>query len=214
MAYQSPGDQYMTIHGTINIYLVLKTSHWGLHKMADILETTFSNACLWLMIITFWLIFHYNLFLGVIDNISALVQVMAEAMPTKIHNIIWHHLATRNVYVYVYVCWMLTDYWDGLWSGKFLLDPRWLSRFVSGHSVCWRFGTRDPLGSNPAFSRGRQLVSFQLKIAFLCHSIKINNNKHVCINGTWNISSLCLLMAYHLMVLGHQQLQYKNKNQI
>ena len=32
-----------------------------------------------------------------------------------------------------------------------------------------------PLGSNPAFSRGRQLVSFDSKIACLCQSIEINN---------------------------------------
>ena len=33
-------------------------------------------------------------------------------------------------------------------------------------------------GSNPAFSRGIQLVSFDLNIAYLCQSIKINNNKY------------------------------------
>ena len=36
-------------------------------------------------------------------------------------------------------------------------------RFVSWHSVCWRFGSRDPLGSNHAFSRGRQLASFRIE---------------------------------------------------
>ena len=34
-------------------------------------------------------------------------------------------------------------------------------------------------GSNPAFSRGTQLVSFDFNIACLCQSIEINNNKHV-----------------------------------
>ena len=35
-------------------------------------------------------------------------------------------------------------------------------------------------GSNPAFSRGTQLVSFlDLNIACLCQSIEINNNKYV-----------------------------------
>ena len=33
----------------------------------------------------------------------------------------------------------------------------------SRHSVYWRIGTWDPLGSNPAFSRGRQLVSFRFE---------------------------------------------------
>ena len=31
------------------------------------------------------------------------------------------------------------------------------------HSVCWRLGFRAPLGSNPALSRGRQLVSFRFE---------------------------------------------------
>ena len=38
----------------------------------------------------------------------------------------------------------------------------WSSIAQSIYSVCWRFGSRDP-GSNPAFSRGRQRISFQLK---------------------------------------------------
>ena len=34
----------------------------------------------------------------------------------------------------------------------------------TGIRVCWRLGFRDPLGSlNPAFSRGRQLVSFRFE---------------------------------------------------
>ena len=38
------------------------------------------------------------------------------------------------------------------------------------------------MGSNPAFSRGTQLVSFpDSNIACLCQSIEINNNKHVCV---------------------------------
>ena len=37
------------------------------------------------------------------------------------------------------------SYRDGLLSSScFLLDPRKLSMFVSGHSVCWRFGSIDP----------------------------------------------------------------------
>ena len=34
---------------------------------------------------------------------------------------------------------------------------------MSGHSVCWRFGVSDFPASNPAFSRGRQLVPFQFE---------------------------------------------------
>ena len=68
------------------------------------------------------------------------------------------------------------DHRDGLLSSGFSLIHD--SRFVSGHSVCWRFGSNE-LCSNPAFSRGRQRVPFDLKIACLCQSIAINNNKHV-----------------------------------
>ena len=34
-------------------------------------------------------------------------------------------------------------------------------------------------GSNPAFSRGTQLVSFRFECRLLCQSIEINNNKYV-----------------------------------
>ena len=34
--------------------------------------------------------------------------------------------------------------------------------------------------SIPAFSRGRQLVSFRFEITCLCQSIEINNNKYIC----------------------------------
>ena len=70
-----------------------------------------------------------------------------------------------------------TGYWVQVFS--LILDSP--VGFINGHSVCWRFGSRDP-GSNPAFSRGRQLVSFRfenLLISCLCQSIEINNNKHV-----------------------------------
>ena len=34
---------------------------------------------------------------------------------------------------------------------------------MSGHSVCWRLGALRLPGSNPAFSRGRQLVTFRFE---------------------------------------------------
>ena len=43
------------------------------------------------------------------------------------------------------------------------LDTRWLSRFVSGHSVCWRFGVWDFPALNHAFNKRRQLVSFRFE---------------------------------------------------
>ena len=71
---------------------------------------------------------------------------------------------------------MLADHRDGLSSSGFI---RVILEFVSRHSVCWRLGFRDPLGSNPAFSRGIQLFPFDSKIACLCQSIEVNNNKYV-----------------------------------
>ena len=53
-------------------------THWGRDKMADISQTTFSNAFSWMNIHQFRLIFHWSLFLVVgINNIPALVQIMA-----------------------------------------------------------------------------------------------------------------------------------------
>ena len=40
------------------------------------------------------------------------------------------------------VCSLIIE--TGHWVQVFYLDPRWLSRFVRGHSVCWRFGVWDP----------------------------------------------------------------------
>ena len=45
-----------------------------------------------------------------------------------------------------------------------------------GAIICWTFGSRTPLGSNPAFSRGRQLVSFRKSRACARAS---KYNKHV-----------------------------------
>ena len=65
----------------------------------------------------------------------------------------------------------------GYWVQVFLLHPWWISRFVSGHSVCWRFDSQDP-GSNPAFSGEKNLPPFDSKIAWLCQIIEVKN-KHV-----------------------------------
>ena len=51
---------------------------------------------------------------------------------------------------------------------------------MSGHSVCWRVGVLRHPGSNPAFSRGRQFVSFRFEYRLLVPDHrKIKNNKHV-----------------------------------
>ena len=70
------------------IVLVNRNSltHWGRDKMADISQTTFSNAFTWMKIHQFRLIFHWSLFLLIFHwslflmvkfTIPALVQMMA-----------------------------------------------------------------------------------------------------------------------------------------
>ena len=58
-----------TVIGHVNacIYTitVLSSSHWGRDQMADIFQTTFSNAFSWMKIFEFWIIFHWSLFLRV-----------------------------------------------------------------------------------------------------------------------------------------------------
>ena len=57
----------------------ISLSHWGRDKMAAIFQTTFSNAFLWMKMCEFRLRFHWILF--PINNISALVQIMAWRRP-------------------------------------------------------------------------------------------------------------------------------------
>ena len=57
-------------------------SHWGWHKMAANFLTTFSNSFSWMKVYKFWLRFHSRFVLkGPIDNIPALVQIMAWRRP-------------------------------------------------------------------------------------------------------------------------------------
>ena len=52
-------------------------TRWGQDKMAAIFQTTFSNAFSWMKIYQYRLKFHWRLSLGPINNIPALVQIMA-----------------------------------------------------------------------------------------------------------------------------------------
>ena len=76
------------------------------------------------------------------------------------------------------VGWMLADHRDGLSNSSFclILDSSvGLSVSIPSAAdlVSW------VPGSNPAFSRGTQLVSFGLEYRFPVQSIEINNNKYV-----------------------------------
>ena len=57
--------------------------HWGLGKMAILLQTTFSSAFSWMKMHEFWLKFHWRLSLlnDPINNIPALVPIMAWRRP-------------------------------------------------------------------------------------------------------------------------------------
>ena len=100
----------------------------------------------------------------------------------------WYYLIWTRVWISNYIhfihCDALnhsthTNHRDGMWcsiSFSLILDS----------SVGWSVGIQsagdlvsETLGSNPAFSRGRQLVSFRFESRLLCPSIDIDNNKHV-----------------------------------
>ena len=55
-------------------------THWGRHKMAAVLQTTFSNAFSGMKMYEFRCRFHWSLFLR-INNIPSLVQIMAYHWP-------------------------------------------------------------------------------------------------------------------------------------
>ena len=52
-------------------------THWSRDKMAAISQTTFSNAFSWLKMFEYWWNFHWCFPKGPINNIPALVQIMA-----------------------------------------------------------------------------------------------------------------------------------------
>ena len=62
------------------------------------------------------------------------------------------------IYAFMYARW---SYRDGLLSSSHFAWSS-IAQSICQRTVCWRFGSRDP-GSNPAFSIGRQLVSFRLE---------------------------------------------------
>ena len=74
-------------------------------------------------------------------------------------------------------CWIqVFSLFLGLW-----VSIKWA---FSGHWICWRISVWDFPTSNPAFRRGRQLVSFWFKNRPLCQSIEIN--MHLGYDGTNN----------------------------
>ena len=68
---------------------------------------------------------------------------------------------------------------------------------VGGHSVCCRFGSRDPLGSKPAFGRGRQLVSFPFENRLPVPEHRNNVCMYVCMNVCVYV---CVLCTYHVFL--------------
>ena len=63
--------------GTYTLRGPSELTHWGRDKMASIFQMTFSNALSWMKMYKFQLIFHWSLSQGPINNIPALVQIMA-----------------------------------------------------------------------------------------------------------------------------------------
>ena len=79
----------------------LLSTHWSRHKMT-IISQTFSNAFSWMEFFRFQSEFHWSLFLkGPVDNIPALVQIMAWRQTTRRQAIIWTNrwpICCRRIY--------------------------------------------------------------------------------------------------------------------
>ena len=59
-----PSNNRAELQSAVNHSDLLLT-HWGRDKMADIFQTTFSNAFSWMKMLEFWLKCHWSLFLRV-----------------------------------------------------------------------------------------------------------------------------------------------------
>ena len=100
----------------------------------------------------------------------------------------WYYLIWTRVWISYYIhfiqCYALnhsahTNHRDGLWCSSFYSLILHSSVGLSAGIQSAVDLVSETLGSNPAFSRERQLVSFWFEYRLLCPSIEINNNKHV-----------------------------------
>ena len=109
---------------------------WGRYKMAAIFQTTYSNAFSWIKMHEFCLRFYWSLFLVPINNIPALVQIMAWCRPgdkpwsePMMVSLLTHIRVTRPRWVKAWtqsmhslktkclVVWSFTSYisWEPIW---------------------------------------------------------------------------------------------------
>ena len=90
--------------------------------------------------------------------------------------------------------WTCRSFWDSL-----ILDSS-VGLSAGIHSVCWIFGFRDP-GSNPAFSRGRQRVSFRLKKSLAYGKIlKLTTNMYLCMKRMHVHIYISLFQIHHYKI--------------
>ena len=77
-------------------------THGGLNKMADVLQTTFSNAFSWVKIIVFWLTFHSISFLRVKLVLNWFGIGSANGLaPNRQQTITWTKWASSSMSIYI-----------------------------------------------------------------------------------------------------------------
>ena len=111
---------FQTMHNSCILFSVIVWTHCNWDKMADILQTTFSNVLYWMMIFGFGLKFHRSLFLGMqLTKKSALVWVMVWCQAgdkplcdQMMTNPTRHECVSRPQWVKVY--WCHASPWDNV----------------------------------------------------------------------------------------------------
>ena len=114
------------------------------------------------------------------------------------------------MYVSIYVCMcarMSSAAWHmslGLcfwWAieFKFLAWSSIAQSVVSGHSFCWRFGSRDS-ASNPAFGSGRQLVSMSNRKSLACAwASKLTTIMYLCCAVLYCVALRYVTLCYVML---------------
>ena len=117
-------------------------------------------------------------------------------------------MKTNNKYVYRQSQGWTNSGSEVKWAGCSLITGTgcWVQVFsliLDSSVVCWWFGVSDFQGSNPAFSRGKQLVSFRFKIISLCQStIKIK--QQICMYVYTCVIYICTRTSFGSVNCVHQ----------
>ena len=117
----------MTISVVLSISLLPYLKHWGRDKMSTNVLTTISYAFSWMKICKFCLRFHRKFISrGLINNIPALVQIIAWRAPTRRQAITW-----GNDIWFIDAYMRHTSSMVNLWqTHQPLWDPSYLRKFL------------------------------------------------------------------------------------